>query len=289
MARPQKNNVDYFPFICEDGNKMFYIEETYGNDGFATFVKILRELAKTDYHYLDLSKPTTLMFLSAKCKISKELLLAIIKDLVDLGKFDAVLWNENSIVWCQYFIDHIQDAYLKRNNKCITYDGLLQLLIGLGIRKPIKLQLKGVGNTQSKVKETKAEEIKLKETKVNKILLEKEPKKNNLFPFRKSLIDYGFKENLVDDWLKVRKTKNATNTETAFNSFIEEIEKRTCDINEMLGHAVVNSWSGFKHLWVDNLNKQLQKNGEPKSHSEIIAGIANSQPARDFVASRRTT
>jgi len=152
MARPERNNVDYFPFICEDGNKMFYIEETYGNDGFATFIKILRELAKTNYHYLDLSKPTTVMFLSAKCKVSKETLLSIIKDLVELGKFDFVLWNENSVIWCQDFVDSIQDAYSKRNNKCITYEGLLLLLIGLGVRKPSKLQSIEPVNPQSIVK-----------------------------------------------------------------------------------------------------------------------------------------
>jgi hypothetical protein len=160
MARPERNNVDYFPFMCEDGNKMFYIEETYGNDGFATFVKLLRELAKTNYHYLDLSKPTTLMFLSAKCKISKEVLLCIIKDLVELGKFDTILWNENKIIWCQDFIDSIQDAYNKRNNKCITYDGLLLLLCSLGIRKPIKCTSKGHVNTQSKVEYNKVNKSK---------------------------------------------------------------------------------------------------------------------------------
>lgn len=152
MARPQRNNVDYFPFICEDGNKMFYIEETYGNDGFATFVKILRELAKTNYHYLDLSKSSTMMFLSAKCKVSKEILEAIIKDLVELGKFDKTLWEENKIIWCQDFIDSIQDAYNKRNNKCITYEGLLLLLISLRIRKPNKSNSKVDVNTQSIVK-----------------------------------------------------------------------------------------------------------------------------------------
>jgi hypothetical protein len=160
MARPERNNVDYFPFMCEDGNKMFYIEETYGNDGFATFVKLLRELAKTNYHYLDLSKPTTLMFLSAKCKISKEVLLCIIKDLVELGKFDTILWNENKIIWCQDFIDSIQDAYNKRNNKCITYDDLLLLLCSLGIRKPIKCTTKGPVNTQSKVEYNKVNKSK---------------------------------------------------------------------------------------------------------------------------------
>jgi hypothetical protein len=138
MARPQRNNVDYFPFYCEDGKKMFYLEETYGNDGFATFVKLLRELAKTEFHYLDLSKNTTTMFLSARCKVSKETLESIIKDLVELEKFDSVLWNENRIIWCQDFVDSIQDAYSKRSNDCITYEGLLLLLQGLGVRKPIK-------------------------------------------------------------------------------------------------------------------------------------------------------
>lgn len=161
MARPERNNVDYFPFICEDGNKMFYIEETYGNDGFATFVKLLRELAKTNYHYLDLSKPTTVMFLSAKCKVSKETLLSIIKDCVELGKFDAMLWNENSIIWCQDFVDSIQDAYSKRNNKCITYDGLLLLLIGLGVRKLSKVKSTVPGNTQSIVEDSKVDKNKV--------------------------------------------------------------------------------------------------------------------------------
>jgi hypothetical protein len=160
MARPERNNVDYFPFICEDGNKMFYIEETYGNDGFATFVKLLRELAKTNYHYLDLSKSTTQMFLSAKCKVSKEVLLSIINDLVELGKFDSVLWNENKIIWCQDFIDSIQDAYVKRNNKCISFEGLLHLLDSLGIRKLSKQTSKGGRNPQSIVEYIKEDKIK---------------------------------------------------------------------------------------------------------------------------------
>lgn len=160
MARPERNSVDYFPFFCEEGNKMFYLEETYGNDGFATFVKLLRELAKTEYHYLNLSKPSTMMYLSAKCKVSKEVLESIIKDLVDLGKFNGDLWKENKVVWCQDFIDSVQDAYKKRNNKCITLDGLLILLTSLGIRKPDKLPTKEPLNTQRKEKDIKEKESK---------------------------------------------------------------------------------------------------------------------------------
>ena len=80
------------------------------------------------------------------------------------------------------------------------------------------------------------------------------------------MIEYGFEEDLVDDWLKVRKTKKATNTKTAFKSFISEIESRECNINDMLKTAVTGSWSGFKHKWVDNLKtqQQLEKPKEEK-------------------------
>jgi hypothetical protein len=156
MARPQKNTVDYFPFYCEDGSKMFYIEETYGNDGFATFIKILKELARVEYHYLDLSKKSSVMFLSAKCKVSIEVLEAIISDLVMLEKFDSELWNENKIIWCESFIESIQDAYAKRTNKCINRNGLLHLLDSLGVRKldkqkqkPSKSNSKGDGKPQT--------------------------------------------------------------------------------------------------------------------------------------------
>jgi len=162
MARPERNSVDYFPFLCEEGNKMFYLEETYGNDGFATFVKLLRELAKTEYHYLNLSKPSTMMYLSAKCKVQKVVLESIINDLVDLGKFDADLWKENHVVWCQDFIDSIQDAYKKRNNNCITFDGLLIILDSLGIRKLQKSTPKEPVNPQIKEKKSKEEDIKEK-------------------------------------------------------------------------------------------------------------------------------
>ena len=161
MARPERNTVDYFPFYCDEGKKMFYIEETYGNDGFAVFVKLLRELAKTEFHYLNLSEKTTQMFLAAKCKVSKEVLISIINDLVELGKFDSYLWNENKIIWCQDFIDSIQDAYKKRNNECITLEGLHILLTSLGITKQSKSNSEGSVNPQRKLKKTKVNKTKV--------------------------------------------------------------------------------------------------------------------------------
>jgi len=95
--------------------------------------------------------------------------------------------------------------------------------------------------------------------------------KKEIFNFKKSLIDYGFEKKLVDDWLLVRKNKKASNTETALKTFINEIESRDCNINEMLQIAVSNSWSSFKHNWVDNLKNSTngkQISNQPKSDAD---------------------
>jgi len=172
MARPERNTVDYFPYLCDEGEKMYYIDERYGNDGFATFIKILTHLARTDYHYLDLSKKTTQMFLSAKCKVSTEILNSIISDLSELGKFNLMLWNENKIIWCQDFIDSIQDAYKKRNNECISFDGLLILLDSLGVRKLSKVTTTTSVKPQSKVEYIKEDKTKENETIENEVFSE---------------------------------------------------------------------------------------------------------------------
>lgn len=114
------------------------------------------------------------------------------------------------------------------------------------------------------------------------ILLKKETK--NIFSFEKNLIDYGFNKNLVIDWLKVRKTKKATNTETAFNKFIEEVEKRECNINDILEICVEKSWSGFKWSWIDNLKQtNTFNNGRvEKTNREIFDEAMQSDTAKNF-------
>lgn len=204
MARPEKNNVDYFPFICEEGKKMYCIEEAFGNDGFASFVKILRELAKKEYHYLDLSDEKTLMYLSAKCKVDKEKLLLIVNYLVDLEKFDRVLWDENKVIWCQDFIDSIQDAYIKRKNECITYEGLFALLLRLGVRKPTSKRITPPVKPQSIVEDSKE-----KKTKVNPSFKEVEDygkEKGYNLPVQK-IIDHYTDGGNLDYWIDAKNKK----------------------------------------------------------------------------------
>jgi hypothetical protein len=95
---------------------------------------------------------------------------------------------------------------------------------------------------------------------------EEEEEKEIKFDFKKSLINYGFNENLVTDWLIVRKNKKAANTETAFKNFILELEKRGCDKNEILETIITKSWTGFKWNWMDNIQISQTGNNQSLAH-----------------------
>jgi len=289
MARPARNNVDYFPFYCEEGKKMFYLEETYGNDGFATFVKLLRELARTDFHYLDLSKNTTMMFLAAKCKVSKEILQSIINDLVELEKFDAELWNENKIIWCQDFIDSISDAYAKRSGKCIDRNSLLLLLDSKGVRKLNKSSKK-----QGLCTEIHGDNPQIKE----KDIKEDKTKEELVFPFNS--------KDFMDAWnilIKMDKWKKKSNAALKMN--LNKLKKHSESVAiQMIENTIAGEYQGLfeidamqvkkeppkviiKPEWFDNYKRYLleckNKNNEPISESDFNKMLEDWDKKRTWV------
>lgn len=148
MSRPIKNTVDYFPFICKEGKSMYYIENKYGNDGFAVWIKILRQLAVTNFHFLNLYRDEDWLYLAAKCKVSENVLLEIINDLVRLGEFDHALWTENKVLASEKFMLNIAEAYKKRNTKPPSLSNIYDHLRGLGVWKPPENKIKPADNAE---------------------------------------------------------------------------------------------------------------------------------------------
>lgn len=82
----------------------------------------------------------------------------------------------------------------------------------------------------------------------------KDNKDNNIkFDFKKSLIDLGVDENIVNDYIIVRKNKRLSNTETAFKKINDEIIKSKRSANDVISICVEKSWGGFNHKWLDEI------------------------------------
>lgn len=141
MARPERNNVDYFPHPVHNGRKMYVIKKKYGNDGYAVWYQLLEQLGNAKYHYIDLREPGQLMYLAAEFTVSETLLKEILLDLCTLNAINPGLYSEYSIIYSEDFVNSIQDAYEKRKNKCLSLQGLCTLLSIKCPRKPGKLPL----------------------------------------------------------------------------------------------------------------------------------------------------
>ena len=111
-----------------------------------------------------------------------------------------------------------------------------------------------------------------------------------IFNFKKSLIDFGFQENLVSEWMLVRKNKKATNTKTTFEKFIKEIELASEDKNEILKFIIEKDWKSFEYQWLVNLKNEFNKNQEKqngqsrdsKSNEQIFTEAMQSEVGKNF-------
>lgn len=81
------------------------------------------------------------------------------------------------------------------------------------------------------------------------------------FSFSKSLEDLGIDKQLVNDFLKNRKTKKLTNTKTAFNNLEKELKKSKLPINKLMEIIVSKGWGSFKSSW--NINTEINPNKPP--------------------------
>lgn len=91
---------------------------------------------------------------------------------------------------------------------------------------------------------------------------------NSKYNFAGNLILAGADKNFVYDWLEVRKNKKATNTETALQGFLKQVEKSGKHIDEILQICIERSWSGFKNEWLTN-----EKNGTTGKQTNTEAAL----------------
>lgn len=157
MARKPRNNIDYFPHICTPSRELEIIEGKYGNDGYSVWYKLFQALGHAEYHHINLTVDIDAMHLIQDMRVSEGKFHEILNDLAKMKVINKDLYDNHRIIFSQTFIDDIQDAYTRRNFKCITYLGLCDILrINADINN-INVDI----STQRKVEYSKGKERKV--------------------------------------------------------------------------------------------------------------------------------
>jgi len=83
---------------------------------------------------------------------------------------------------------------------------------------------------------------------------------NKVFSFKKSLLNLGVDELVVDTFLQIRKKKKLVNSQIAFNKIKNEIALSKLHPNKAITIAVEKSWGGFEAAWLDKQQQPQQTN-----------------------------
>jgi len=170
MARPERHDVDYFPFFVKSGKTLDYLELKYGAEGTGYFTNILRFLSVTPDHYYCIKNETEKMIFLSRIKSTDEKkMFDVIEIMVKTGKLDKDLWEKHKVIASEAFLDSLKEAYRKRSNELITIDeirakfengGTLPQNSADNPSKSDKTDDKGGDNPQSKVKKSKVKKSK---------------------------------------------------------------------------------------------------------------------------------
>lgn len=103
--------------------------------------------------------------------------------------------------------------------------------------------------------------------------------KQEKFSFAVALKNLGADEQLIKDWLIVRKTKKASNTQTAFDNFQNQFNKTDVHINTVLKLCIERDWKGFNASWLANVNlseyqEQAQQTISEQPQQTQFKGVA---------------
>jgi len=121
VGRPERHDVDYFPFYAKDGRTLFILESKYQCKGTGFFTNLLRFLSLQPDHYFSITDESDRLYFFSKTKCDQESGEDMLNIMVKTGKIDRELF-ECGIIASSDFLSSIEDAYKRRSNDCITID-----------------------------------------------------------------------------------------------------------------------------------------------------------------------
>lgn len=120
MARPKRTTVDYYPHYVKCGRTIYILENRFGNDGYAFWFKVLEVLGESEGHFYDCSISSNWEYLLAKTRVNAQRATEIIGVLINLGKIDAELWENNRVIWIENFVNNLTEVYRTRRTELPT-------------------------------------------------------------------------------------------------------------------------------------------------------------------------
>jgi len=233
-----KNDVFWFTHDANatDDEKIMMLIDQLGLEGYGIYWVLIEKLRGTDNFKLSF---TIVPILARRYNTTAEKMLTVIK------QYNLFQYDDEGFFFSPSLINRMQKWIDKKEKNSIAGKISAQKRLLLSSKNNEIEQTFNTCSTSVQLEENRIEENNTEQYKEN-------IKKEKVFNFKKALIDLGVEEQIVNDWLIVRKNKKAANTLTAFNIIKKQIELTNSSANDCIKMAVGHSWQGFKAKWYNN-------------------------------------
>ncbi|MBW2596736.1 MAG: hypothetical protein JRC93_12360 [Deltaproteobacteria bacterium] len=260
MARPERQNADYFPFYAKDGRTLFLLESKYGCKGTGFFTNVMRFLTLETHHHVSIQDETDRMYFFSKCHCDEESGMDMLNIMAKTDKINNRLWSLG-VVASQNLLDSLSDAYRNRKNDIITMSEITEKHV-----TDVRNGVSDVGNPQG-AGVSDAEKPQRKEKKRK----EKKRKEKRFIPPK------------VEDVILYFTSKGYTekSARKAWEYY------NTADWHDATGKKVRNWKQKMIAVWFKDENKQgwVKKSSRPKSFGAIMQE-ENIEAAKAFLEER---
>ncbi len=245
MARPQKNNCEYFPHLTSTRNhrKIKALRNRFGSVlGYAFWVMFLEYLTDLDGNEFEFTNIECEMF-AAELGVSAAEIPPIINYCIEI---ELLFKSEDNFIYSESLNENLKPVFEKRNRE----------------RDKSKTRKRRENGSFCKENTTNdgVSATEIPHSIVDKTKLDKTKKINTDF----ILPDIEFKK-IVDDWLEYRKDiKKPYKTQKGVEGFYAELKKLSeCTpiyARKIIDQSISNEWQGIFEL----KNKSTQQQSKPK-------------------------
>lgn len=133
-----------------------------------------------------------------------------------------------------------------------------------------------VGQSEGKGRAKVGQQInnEINENNVNNETKEITPPVGETFDFKKELISLGVNNQVASDFMILRKSKKAVNSNTAFSMLKKEIEKSNKPAQQCIEISILRNWQTYKHEWdkpaPNSFTANPIRSNPPKSHADFL-------------------
>lgn len=277
MARPIKNDIEYFSFDVSffDDPKLLFVSSKFDEHGELIAVKLLCWIYRNDGYYTEWNDEISMLFTKRSfTNIKITMVNDVVAELIKRGFFNEGLFKRFGVLTSNGIQRRWREATKRRKvviedkynliDKCIqgdtettANDTLTQIDDTVTQVKDELTSAKDTVSTQSKGKEITLKEITLKDTRSKELQIVDIRSKYDL-----SLNFAG----LTWEWIEYRKEiKDAYKTDRGVTAFVNKLKTLSrgdfAKAKELVDHAMNNEW---KSIYEINKND----NGETKNNSK---------------------